>query len=303
MVVSPPVSTAPPTAKAAAGTGILARHPLVAYFVLAYALSWLAVLPYILSKSALGILPIALPQPLFIIGAPLVGPTLVAFVLTAKLDGRAGIRQLLRRYVLWQVGIRWYVFIILMPLVVLTLGACIFFGPEPLAALAQKWPQVLAQYLPLIVIGALLGGPLGEEPGWRGFALPRMQDRMGPVPASLLLGALWGSWHLVGFFGGWLGAFTVPAFLGVVLGGMAGSVIVTWVFNHTQGSILIAILLHGASNAAIAVGGAALLPAAMPPLLHTIVYSSGIGVLSYGVVAVILIAATRGTLAYRPKAR
>jgi membrane protease YdiL (CAAX protease family) len=130
-----------------------------------------------------------------------------------------------------------------------------------------------------------------------------MQEQLGPVPASLLLGALWGCWHLVGFLGGWLGTFTVPAFLGVVLGGMAFSVIVTWVFNHTQGSILIAILLHGASNAAIAVGGATLVPATMPPVVHTIVYSSGIGVLSYGVLAVLLIAATRGTLAYRPQSR
>jgi membrane protease YdiL (CAAX protease family) len=288
-VVSPPSPS---------GKGILVRHPLVTYFVFAYALSWLAVVPYLLSKSVYGFFPFALPQPVFLIGAPLVGPTLVAFVLTARLDGRAGVRQLLRRYVLWRVGVQWYLFIVLGPFAVLTLGACVFFGVEPLVALAHKWPQVLAQYLPLIVFGALLGGPLGEEPGWRGFALPRMQKRLGPVPASLLLGALWGGWHLVGFLGGWLGAFTVPAFVGVILSGMAFSVIVTWVFNHTRGSILIAILLHGASNAAVAVGGAALLPARMPPLVHTIVYSSGIGVLSYGALAVLLVAVTRGTLAY-----
>jgi membrane protease YdiL (CAAX protease family) len=283
--------------------GILARHPLVAYFVLSYALAWLAVLPYILSKSRYGVLPFSLPQAPFLVGAPLVGPTLAAFLLTAKADGKAEVRHLLRRYILWRVGVRWYLFMLVSPLVLLTLGACVFFGAAPLVAFAQKWPQVLGPYIPLTIAGSLLGGPIGEEPGWRGFALPRLQARFGPVVASLVLGALWGGWHLIGFFGGWLGAFTIPSFLGIILDGMAFSVVVTWVFNNTQGSILMAILMHGAPNAAVALGGAALLPATMPAWVHTVVYSSGIGVLSYGVFAIALVILTRGRLSYRSATR
>jgi membrane protease YdiL (CAAX protease family) len=273
---------------------------LAAYFVIAFAGAWLVVSPLVLSKSGLGVLPIALPSLPFLVLGPLAGPTLAAFLVTSATEGRAGVRRLWRRYGLWRVGVGWYVLILFGPLIILTLGAGTFFGLTPLRNLAQQWPLVFTTYLPIILAGSILGGPIGEEPGWRGFALPRMQARYGPLVGSLLLGAIWGSWHLVGFLGGWLGPFSVSAFAGLILAGMAFSVIVTWVYNHSRGSILIAILLHGASNAAVSLGPK-LLPAQMPAWTHQIVYSSGIGVLSYGVCALLLVALTRGRLAYIPK--
>jgi membrane protease YdiL (CAAX protease family) len=198
---------------------------------------------------------------------------------------------------MWRVGLHWYLLIFFGPLIALTLGATVFFGAAPLLRLIQQWPLVLTTYLPTVALGAILGGPLGEEPGWRGFALPRLQARFGPLLGSLVLGVLWGSWHLVGFLGGWLGPFSLSAFAGIILSGMAFSVIVTWLYNNTRGSVLLAILVHGASNAAVSMGPK-LLPTTMPAWVHLIVYSSGIGVLAYSVCALLLIGLTRGRLSY-----
>jgi membrane protease YdiL (CAAX protease family) len=293
---------APPAAQTSRSfRQILVRYSLVAYFVIAFAGSWLIVLPLILSKGHLGVLSVSLPMTPFIVVAPFFGPTLGAFLLTGLSSGRPGIRALLRRYVLWRVGLRWYAVMLCGSFVVLLLGATMFFGLVPLDNFVRQWPKVLVTYGAGLVFSALLGGPIGEEGGWRGFALPRMQKRLGPVAASLVLGFLWGAWHLVGFFGGWLGAFSVAALAGLVLSAMAFSVVATWVFNNTRGSIFIAILMHSAGNAAAGVGGL-LLPQSMPSWLHLFVYSSGIGVLAYGVWAVVLVILTRGRLSYRPSA-
>jgi membrane protease YdiL (CAAX protease family) len=273
----------------------------MAYFIIAFAGAWLVVLPLLLSKGHLGILPVTLPVAPFVFIAPFCGPTLGAIVLTGLDSGRPGLRHLLKRYTLWRVGARWYAVTLFGPFAVLLLGAMVFFGLVPLDNLVRQWPHVLVTYAAGLVFSALLGGPIGEEGGWRGFALPRMQERFGPVAASLLLGFLWGIWHVVGFFGGWLGAFSVVALAGLVLSAMAFSVVVTGIYNNTKGSILVAILLHGATNTAVGVGGL-LLPQSMPAWLHLLVYSSGIGFLAFGVCAVVLVLVTRGTLSYKPPA-
>ena len=103
--------------------GLLARHPLVAYFVWAYAGAWLVVLPLILSRSGSGVLPVTLPALPFLVLGPLAGPTLAAFVITSATEGKAGRRALLRRCGLWRVGARWYLLLVVGPLAALLLGA------------------------------------------------------------------------------------------------------------------------------------------------------------------------------------
>src|SRR5918994_5141845 len=177
------MATAAPVQPAAPHRGIralLARHPLVSFFVLAYAGTWLTELPYVLSEDGSGLLPYS--SPLLIWTSPLtvfMGPFLAAFVMTGATEGREGVGRLLRRFVLWRVGLRWYLFALVGVPVLAVLSAIVMPG-----ALASF--QGLASLAPLPLLGIFvyilfLGGPLGEEPGWRGFALPRLQRLHGPL--------------------------------------------------------------------------------------------------------------------------
>jgi membrane protease YdiL (CAAX protease family) len=258
--------------------------PLAAYFVLAYALSWLILVPAgfgLLPDSSAGVLPWLVPF----------GPAVAAFVVTALTGGRPAVGQLLRRLVQWRVGVGWYLLVLFgIPLVEL-LGAFAVLGTVPLDDLARNWPVIFTLYLPAVLYVAIFTG-LGEEPGWRGFALPRLQERHGPLTGTAVLAVVWGMWHLPNvLFGGWTGlSFSLWMALTI-----ASAFIYTWVYNHTGGSILLAALLHGAIN-----GGSALVTGLLPGFddaLHAPLY--GALALAFSVAAVALVAATRGRLGYR----
>src|SRR3712207_3656020 len=152
--------------------------PLVAFFVLAYALSWLILVP-----AGLGLLPDSAGV---LVWLPPFGPAVAAFVVTALTGGRPAVGQLLRRLVQWRVGIRWYLLVLFaIPLVEL-MGAFAVLGKVPFEDLAQNWPVIFTGYLPAVLYVAVFTG-MGEEPGWRGFALPRLQDRHGPLLATAFL--------------------------------------------------------------------------------------------------------------------
>jgi len=258
--------------------------PLAAYFVLAYALSWLILVPAglgLLPDSAGGVLPWLVPF----------GPAVAAFVVTGLTGGRPAVGQLLRRLVQWRVGVGWYLLVLLsIPLVEL-MGAFAVLGSAPLDDLARNWPVIFTGYLPAVVYVAIFTG-MGEEPGWRGFALPSLQDRHGPLLATAVLAVVWGRWHLPNvLFGGWTGlSFSLWMALTI-----ASTFIYTWVYNHTGGSILMAALLHGAIN-----GGTELVTGLLPGLddeLHLPLY--GAVALAFTVAAVVLVVITKGRLGYR----
>ena len=165
-----------------------------------------------------------------------------------------GVRAVLGSLAMWRVHIAWYgVALLIMPLAAgLGIGLLALLG-QPLPAFPRVEPLPgLASLLLAVFLGTLLyGGPLGEEAGWRGFALPRLQSRFSPAVASLILGVTWGLWHLPlhlrGFYGG-----DVP-------GGMAGiglrilsnvglAILFTWLYNRTRGNLLLMVLLHTAAN-------------------------------------------------------
>src|ERR671920_753217 len=184
------MSTAdPPVQSASPYKDLLARHPLVFFFLIAYAGTWLVELPYILSEDGAGLLPFS--SPLLKWTSPVtifLGPFLAAFIMTGVTEGRAGIGRFLRRFVLWRVGLGWYLFAFVGIPVIAVVSVVVIPGVlesfEGLGALA-----------PLSVLGVFvyvffLGGALGEEPGWRGFALPRLQSMHGPLLGSLILGPL-----------------------------------------------------------------------------------------------------------------
>ena len=146
-----------------------------------------------------------------------------------------------------------------------------------------------------------LGGPLGEEPGWRGFALPRLQTRYGPLWGTLLLGFLWACWHLPHFLtsvqGGGPGtgfAAFLTNFPIFVLMVMAIAIVMSWVFNHTRGSLFIAILLHASINTF------GILAPLLPVPALSIETSGNLAVLiGFGVPALLIVILTRGRLGYQ----
>jgi len=228
-------------------------HPLTAYFTLAFVLMWIFVIPIMLSQRGLGIInvPDALIEA-FLLIATFSGPLPAALIMTTLIDGRDGRKKLLRSMFQWRVGLGWYLLLLVgYPLIFLT-GLSFYLGVEPWVALIENWPLILTFYLPAAAFGIIIPS-LGEEPGWRGFALPRLQQQYGPLVGSLILGVVHGLWHLpVYFIPGTIleGAFDATAFAANTCLIVAMTVIWTWFFNHAGQSVFFAMLVHGVSNAA-----------------------------------------------------
>jgi CAAX protease family protein len=200
------------------------RFPLVAYFVLAYALTWW-VYPLLRFNPLIGLF-------------GLFGPALAAIVVTAVTEGRPGVRRLLGRTVRWRVPLPWYLVALGLPAALALLAASLaaWFGPD---VLRMGTLSVLDVVLVVLV--------LGEELGWRGYALPKLLERFAPPVASLVLGLIWALWHLPTFFIPGTPQFGHPVAAFLIMT-TAYSVLLTWVFLHTRGSVLIATLFHGAIN-------------------------------------------------------
>jgi uncharacterized protein len=276
--------------------GLLARYPLTSFFVMAYAFSWIVWSPWVLGKDGAGVLPIQIPQT--VVGylnatAILCGPTVAALIMTGTIEGRAGVRTLLGRLVLWRVGIRWYLFALLGVPLIMVVGTMIYSGELPkLGALGGL--SFLPSYLLSFLLVVVLGGPLFEEIGWRGFALPRMERLHGPLVASLILGVLWALWHLPEFLvPSWAASSGGGSISGIILFTLTAltfTFVITWVFNNTRASILIAILVHASidtfSETLGAIFPAKAVASAFPMMI------------GFGVLAVVLIVLTRGRLNY-----
>jgi uncharacterized protein len=291
-------ATVQPAAPQRGLKALLARHPLVFFFVMAYAFSWIVWAPWVLGQDGAKLLPpalsVVLPTAGYLLAAGiLAGPTLAAFIMTATTEGRAGVRRLLGRLVLWRVGIRWYLFALIGVPLIMLLGTMVYSMSLPnLGALGN--PSYLLSYLASFALVTVLGGPLLEEVGWRGFALPRMEPLHGPLLASLILGVLWALWHLPEFLvPSWAASSGGGGILGITLFTITAitfTIVITWVFNNTQASVLLAILVHSSIDT-FTIPLAAIFPAwAMASALPLTI--------GFGVVAVALMVLTRGRLDY-----
>ena len=277
--------------------GLLARSPLLAYFILAFAGAWMSWLPLVLSKNGLGLLPF-IPTTGWIYALEVLGsfagPTLAAFLVTSAIAGKQGVLHLLRRYVQRRGYTRWFLLILLGAPLLVILAASLasrFGGIHDSTLITQRWLQLVTMYLPIVALN-IPGGPLGEEPGWRGLALPHLQSRYGALAATLILGILWGLWHLPLFLvKGVDGPFTLPGFGLFLLGVITFTIFLTWMFNNTGGSLLIAIVLHATFNANSSL---VLLLSPIFPLLSWNLY------LVYGGCAVLVLLLTKGRLSYKP---
>jgi uncharacterized protein len=186
--------------------------------------------------------------------------------------------------------------------VVLTLGTIVV--PGNLASFQPMDPiSLLLAYVPFFVYPALiLGGPLGEEPGWRGFALPRLQRRYGPLVGSLILGILWTFWHVAPV---WLASWYAAGLLNIynfvlyLLFLTSWTIVMTWVYNNTRGSVLMAILVHASGDAFPNVILWPLLPASLAMTGYGVYFGYYGMVIGMGVLALAVIALTGGRLGYR----
>ena len=275
--------------------GLLARHPLVFYFLITFIFSWLAFLPGVLtyygvlnvSDSVVGVLGIA----------GLLGPILSGFIMTAVTEGGAGIRRWLRRIVRWRVGFQWYLFALIGLPVVMVLGTIV--RPGALESFQTLAPLSVLPYLSAFVFMVLIGGPLFEEPGWSGFAQPRLQRLHGPLVGGLILGSLWALWHLPGFLIPSQDLTDIPPrgtvvdFVVFALALIGLRLVMQWVFNHTKGSVLMAILVHASWNTFYSAALIQLFPA--PSVLGSYLNLT----IAAGALALLIVVLTKGSLGYR----
>ncbi|GLW98843.1 CPBP family intramembrane glutamic endopeptidase [Microtetraspora sp. NBRC 16547] len=283
--------------------GAVQRFPLISFYVVACAASWLGWLPYVLSAQGQGILDFNFPggpegsQLLGVLPGAYIGPLGAALLVTAVTGGREGLRAWRRRLFRLRVGWHWYAIVLIGVPITMVSGA---FGIPGLAESIKSPPvMVLAVYLPALLIQVVTTG-LAEEPGWRDFALPLMQRRMGPAVGTAVLGVVWAFWHLPLFFTDWslggkeydtahwwitIGVFTIMC--------VAISYPITWVFNHTKESLPVALLLHASNNTVASI----VLPEIFPDADGVTMLAAG--ALGYGLVSVVLLGVTRGRLGYR----
>jgi uncharacterized protein len=214
---------------------------LILYFVLAYAISWAIGIPLALDHQ--GVMAPMLPDWAHYFVA--YGPLLSAVIVTWMSEGQSGLKKLGERLALWKVRPIWWV-AAFSPLII---GAVVILGfvlvtgePISIATLGE------VNFLPPLGIGALalwfLTFGIGEETGWRGYALPHLQKNRSALSASLILSILWALWHLPQFFY----LFDPAIAIGWLLGLICGAILFTWLFNSTGGSILIAAVWHGCFN-------------------------------------------------------
>ena len=200
------------------------RYRLVVFFGLAIAFAW-CLWPF----WALGMAPVP-----FLPGGPLVA----ALVVISVTEGRTGFRELGARMIRWRVGWRWWVVAVGTPLAVLAVATAanvsMWGAPAPVLA-DMGWSGIALVFASRFVDP--MDGPLGEEPGWRGYALPQLQTARSPWGAGMILTPLVAVWHLPLVAVGQLDA--------VGLAGTAGITLVyVWLFNHTGGSVLLTMVFH-----------------------------------------------------------
>ena len=221
---------------------IVRRYPAISLLVLAMIFG---VAPLV--AVAAGLLPEGASQ----LGA--LSASLAGIVLAAIEGRKGGVRELLGRFLIWRVGIQWWAFALLFTIIPSVAALYLF---NLLGGPAVDWSGLkpLSSVVPMFIMLTIFAG-MGEEFGWRGFAMPRLQARYNALVSSLIVGLVWGIWHIPLFLtqgttqSEWLAdAGWIPAVVSYTVFCMAWSIQYTWLFNNTKGSVLLAAVMHGAGN-------------------------------------------------------
>ena len=287
--------------------GVVARHPVAAFLIMAFAFGWGGMLPLLLSENGpITVVPIELPWMPFATIFSILGLALPAFLVTAATDGKDGVRELLSRILRWRVGVHWYLLALFGLLVATLLGAIPFFGLAPIEELAQKWELLFTLYLWGGLWGVLVPfvlTNLWEETGWTGFMQHTLQERRSPLLASVMVAPAFALIHMPAYFvSGWLGGkdpslgdfpsvlvqMVITAVFAIFL-----RVVIMWLYNGSGRSVLIVALFHSAFNA---ISGSE----NITPILIPGSAASLIPIAAVALIAVVLVVFTRGRLAYEP---
>ena len=274
---------------------IVQKYPVLTYYVLTFAISWGGILWAIGGPGNLPATgePPAL-QALLALLALFAGPSIAGVVTTALVDGRAGLRELGSHLRHWRVGLRWYAVALLFGPLLVTLILLLLSLYSPIFI-----PRIITtdDKVALLMFGiswGLIGGGFLEELGWTGFAIPKLRERYSCLATGLIVGVLWGAWHFVitlwmsGDANGSLAlAVFLPAsiFYGASL--PAFRVLMVWVYDHTQGSLPVAMLMHAVLSASRLIMN----PLALA-LVPALVYDFAIAVVLWLLVAALVVFAS-----------
>lgn len=274
--------------------GYLESYPLTSFFVMAYLFSWAVLIPFILSQW--GIFPKTNTFDIFFFANAFAGPMLAACIMFRTLEGKESWKKVRKSILSTKVGLKWYLFTLIVIPAAMFLGMVIVNGEIP--TFRDLNFEFFITYLFSFVAIFFLGGPLPEEIGWRGFALPRLQSKFGPLKATLLLSVLWAFWHLPHFLtaaqrggpGSDLSLLYIhlPIFILLCL---PISIILTWVYNCNHGNLFIVMLIHASVNTFSLVQT----HSTNPVLKNTDIFV----VVGLGFVALLILIFTRGNLGYK----
>jgi uncharacterized protein len=290
--VTVPAATPQPPPHYTALRRLLARHPLASFLVMVYAVNVAVALVPVLTRR--DILPFDL-APYDSLGH-IFGVALPAFLVVAAMHGRDGVRDLARRSLRWRVGVRWYLVALLGVPVATVLCASVIFGLAPLNALVEKWQLLFTVVWPQLVL-LIVFYNLAEEVGWTGFLQARLQERHGPLKACLIVTIPFALFHLpswmVEFDLGLSQLHLALALTGVFgISQLFGRVIIMWLYNNTNYSVLLVGIFHSSFN----VTTSALGPFIPVPAGSTFLIAAPV----VAVAAVLLVVFTRGNLSYEP---
>jgi len=273
---------------------LVARHPVAAFLVMVYAVTIAVVLPPVLTRHDIWPFGQALSDPL----GHIFGSAVPAFLVIAAMHGRAGVRDLARRCLRWRVGPQWYLFALLSVPIGVVVCASAIFGLAPLHALVDQWPLLFTVVVPqLLLFIVFSNGP--EEIGWMGFLQARLQERHGPLKASVIVTLPFALYHLPGLMvDEGLSLAQLPLALGL-LGALAilqlfGRIVMMWLYNNTNRSVLLVGMFHSSFDATTAKFGLTFIPDYTTGVVTYI--ASGV----VAVTAVLIVVFTRGRLSYKP---
>jgi uncharacterized protein len=287
--MSVPAATRQPAPRSALRR-LVVRHPVAAFLVMVYTVNSTVALVPVLTRRDILPFDLALYDSL----GHIFGVALPAFIVVAAMSGMAGVRDLARRSLRWRVGVRWYLIALFGVPIAAVLCASAIYGLAPLNALTDKWRLLFTVVLPELVL-LILFFNLAEEVGWTGFLQARLQERHGPLKASLIVTVPFALFHLPGWmveFGFGLSqlhlALAVTALFGVSQ--MFGRVIIMWLYNNTGYSVLLVGMFHSSFNVTASAFGPFI------PRETSFLIAAGV----VAVAAVLIAVFTRGRLSYRP---